>query len=311
MSLPFSVEGVRLENKRDSNSAMHVYYLTYEILGKCEINHPRSETYTNRAHRGFASKGARMGLRKGTGVNPVKVNTLAKRLVNRAGKTVLEIVFPEGNEVRSRRIVTRSRARPTGKYPSWKMGRMIQWESQNELNAYRLLDATPAVQRFQEQPLMLRYVMEGECHIHYPDVYVEAAGGSRELWEIKPMAQARLPEFAARTRLLEASLPELGFSYRMVLAEDLAKQPRLNTVLELLKHGRVPVSVDNRERVRQLLNRAQALTWKHAEEGSLGPNGRETLARLALEGFLDVDMEQPFTRCTCFSMAAASIKGGA
>lgn len=252
-----------------------------------------------------------MGLRKGTGVNLLKVNTLATRLVNGAGRTVLEIVFPEDNEERSRRIVTRSRARPTGKYPSWKVGRMIQWESQNELNAYRLLDATPSVQRFQEQPLMLRYVMDGERHIHYPDVYVEAAGGSRELWEIKPMAQARLPEFAARTRLLEAALPELGFSYRMVLAEDLGKQPRLNTILELLKHGRVPVRAENRERVRQLLERAQALTWKHAEEGSLGPSGRETLARLSLEGFLNVDMEQPLAAGTRFTLAEPSNKGGA
>lgn len=216
---------------------------------------------------------------------------------------MLEIVFPKNNDVRSRRIVTRSRARPTGKYPSWKMGRMIEWESSNELNAYRLLDATPTVQRYQEQPLMLRYVIDGERHIHYPDVYVEARD-SRELWEIKPLAQALQPEIAARTRLLVQGLPELGFTYRMVLAEELSRQPRLGTAMQLLKHGRTPVNADDRERVRQLLNRTQVVTWIFAEQGGLGPSGRQTLARLTLEGFLQIDMDRPLTSETCFSISA-------
>jgi hypothetical protein len=42
---------------------------------------------------------------------------------------ILRIVFSSAEQVRSRRVVTRSRFRPTGKYPSWKMGRMLQWES--------------------------------------------------------------------------------------------------------------------------------------------------------------------------------------
>src|SRR5215813_8651303 len=45
----------------------------------------------------------------------------------------------------SRNVVTRSRVRPTGKYPSWKMERMLEWESRNELHAFRLLDCDPSV----------------------------------------------------------------------------------------------------------------------------------------------------------------------
>ena len=65
---------------------------------------------------------------------------------------VLRIAFSSPEQVRSRRIVTRSRFRPTGKYPSWKMERMLQWESLNELNAFRLLDCDPRVTLFSEQP---------------------------------------------------------------------------------------------------------------------------------------------------------------
>ena len=65
---------------------------------------------------------------------------------------ILRIVFSSAEQVRSRRVVTRSRFRPTGKYPSWKMERMLQWESMNELNAFRLLDCDPRVAVFTEQP---------------------------------------------------------------------------------------------------------------------------------------------------------------
>jgi hypothetical protein len=61
---------------------------------------------------------------------------------------VLRIAFSSPEQVRSRRVVTRSRFRLTGKYPSWKMERMLQWESINELNAFRLLDCDPRVTVF-------------------------------------------------------------------------------------------------------------------------------------------------------------------
>ncbi len=75
---------------------------------------------------------------------------------------ILELIYPEAGKLRSRRVVSRSRARATGKFPSWKMGRMIQWESINELNAYRRLDATPGANAFYEQPLMIPLFSTGK-----------------------------------------------------------------------------------------------------------------------------------------------------
>ena len=97
-----------------------------------------------------------------------------RHVMNQAGDRIVEIEFPKDGRVRSRTVVSRSRARPTGKYPSFKMGRMIQWESNNELNAYRLLDATPEVLAYHEQPLTIRFTLNGEPHIHYPDVLVRS-----------------------------------------------------------------------------------------------------------------------------------------
>ena len=238
----------------------------------------------------------------------VKSETYQRTLMDPVGSHILEIEFPENGKLRSRKIVSRSRARPTGKYPSWKMGRMVQWESHNELNAYRLLDATPDVSAYHEQPLSIHFTLDGEKHIHYPDVLVEWRE-LRELWEIKPESEALSPKYVKRTKFLEGALPKLGFTYRMVLAEDLGRQPRLSNVLMLLKHGRVQIGDLERERVRELLAVAPEISWEVAARGDLGQNGRSTLSRLALEGAIHFDLEQPLCANSVFTLVAPNAKG--
>ena len=135
---------------------------------------------------------------------------------------------------RVRTVVTRSRARSTGKYPSWKMGRMVQWESPAELNACRLLDADPAVTAFYEQPLEITYFLDGEVHRHYPDILVLAPNRS-ELWKIKPESEAARPETVRRTELMRRALPAYGYTYRIVLAEDLAREEAVASQLGVFR----------------------------------------------------------------------------
>src|ERR1017187_8729138 len=100
------------------------------------------------------------------------------------GSSIVSIDLTEPGQVRSRKVVSRSNARVTGKYPSWKMGRMIHWESNNELNAFRLLDCKFDIRSFSEQPCKIVYVMEGVERVHYPDILVATKEG-KELWEVK------------------------------------------------------------------------------------------------------------------------------
>ncbi len=81
---------------------------------------------------------------------------------------VLEISFPENGVLRARKVVTRSRARSTIKYPSWKNGRMCQAESGNECNAFRLLDCDPTVNWFSEQPCQIRFGDGRSVLRHFP-----------------------------------------------------------------------------------------------------------------------------------------------
>ena len=73
----------------------------------------------------------------------------------------IQVFFPDRGKLRSRKVVTRSRARKTGKIPSWKMGRMLQWESKNERLVFRILDGDATVTALFEQPLTVCYEDEG------------------------------------------------------------------------------------------------------------------------------------------------------
>lgn len=217
---------------------------------------------------------------------------LIGRMPEKQTAQVLELINPEGGLFRSRKVVTRSRSRSTGKYPSWKMKRMIQWESPHELNAYRLLDCDPTVISFQEQPLEIRYELSGEVHRHYPDALVQRHSGD-ELWEVKTHADAVRSEVAERTRLMTAELPRFGFRYCMVLAEDLGAQPLLLNALLVLRHGRFAISLQDRQVVLGFLNERKEIRWGDVLAGALGPKGRVCVCRLLLEGSLSLDSSQP------------------
>ena len=213
---------------------------------------------------------------------------------------VTEIVFPQSGELRARKIVSRSSSRAKGKYPSWKMNRMIQWESENELKAFRLLDCDPEVSRFNEQPCEILYVLDGQTKRHCPDILVERSGGQKELLKVKPDSKALEPEVATRTALLIKSLPIWGYSYRIVLATDLATQPRERNAFFLLGFGRRTATDCERELIRRSINQRGSLVWSDACRGEYGPRGRETLCSLVLRGVLAIDMDLPISPDTRF-----------
>lgn len=216
-------------------------------------------------------------------------------------------VLPAG--VLARKVVTRSRARPTGKYPSWKMGRMLQWESLYERMAFQLLDADPSAMTFQEQPAVITYSLDGIVHKHIPDVLVKFRHGP-ELWEIKPVGQAHKPEVQARTELMQRQLPILGFTYRMILGHDLERNPRYANVCKILKVGASPVPLLAWERIRQVFAQVPAVTWMEIQRGAFGADGLRYACRLALEGHLRIDLSAPLGPRTLVTWLAAGHGNG-
>lgn len=229
-------------------------------------------------------------------------NPVPKMAASTSADRIISISRPEGGRLRARKVVSRSKTRGTGKYPSWKMERMLQWESPHELNAFRLLDANPDVLAFREQPLVIRYLHEGEERAHYPDVEV-AYGSHKELWEVKPSADAEHPDILRRTRLMEHALPHFGYTYRMVIAESLTDSSRLKNALTLLRYGRADASLLERERARRAFQK-NPIAWGEILQGLLGPKGRPLVCRLILEGALFIDMGRPLTAESLVSLTA-------
>ena len=207
----------------------------------------------------------------------------------------VQIIFPKDGKIRSRKVVKRSNARNSGKYPSWKTGRMMQWESPHEGNAMRILDATPTVTSFSEQPCEIIFTLNGEQRRHYPDFMV-VERNYREFWEVKTEADANSLEVSERTAHLTQVLPEYGYGYRIVSAEVLAKQPRLDNVKRLNKLGRQPVSLLEIERIRRLFTQQPAISWGIFEQHSA--DAIRNISRLILEGMLSIDLNQVITSAT-------------
>lgn len=205
------------------------------------------------------------------------------------------IHFPQDGKIRSRKVVKRSNARNSGKYPSWKMQRMMQWESVHEGNAMRMLDADPSVISFNEQPCEILYILNGEKRRHYPDFLVTGSD-HKEFWEVKTAKDASQSDVAERTAFLTRALLSYGYSYRVVVAESLASEPQLGNIKRLNKLGRQALTVIQQETIRRLFKEQSVMSWGVFENQS--PVALRQISRLILEGKLNIDLNQPIHAAT-------------
>jgi len=213
---------------------------------------------------------------------------------------IVSITFCSAGQLRMRKIVLRSRARVTIKYPGLKPSRMVECESPHERNLCRLLDIDPSVTMYTEQPCEIVYLLDGRERRHYPDFKVDGSGA--RLREVKQRDEAYSSEVHERTCLLSEELPYYGYSYEVEIAEELAKQPRLGIATLILRFGRRSISQFEREFVRRKFSLSGSLTWGGACAGILGPYGRELLCRLIIEGVLTIDFNRAISSSTAFSL---------
>lgn len=233
--------------------------------------------------------------------NAIKNESPVLSNINSADR-IISISFPRHPNIRSRKIVSRSKARPTGKYPSWKMNRMVQWESENELNAFRILDAHPWANTFLEQPAEIKFFLNGENHTHYPDILV-LSNLSKEIWEVKPNSALGKEDVACRTDFLSKNLLRYGYHYRLIIEEKLIAGPYLKNALLLLRLGRRPVDLVSRERVRLLMQDEKTITWGNLHRGQYGADLIPTVCRLLLDGTLSWDINFPINEYTSIQLA--------
>lgn len=207
------------------------------------------------------------------------------------------IEWADPEKFRARKVVSRSNAGVTGKYPSLKAGRMVQWESRLELDAFMLYDSQIEVRSLREQPAKITFRFNGEERVHYPDLYVETDQGSGFV-EIKEDKEAADPYVKARAEYLSAALTMQGYDYTLLTETEIRREPHLSNAKFLLRHGRRTLPLLEEEHWRRTLTEFGEVRWGAVQDGLMGPEGIQNLCRLVLDGVLAIDLDSVWTDTT-------------
>lgn len=113
----------------------------------------------------------------------------------------------------ARKVGTRRKRRPMGKFASIKNRGMMLWESTLEWSMFQLLEVDNSVVAYKPQPELVIYDNGDRVRMHYPDIEVTYVTGKKQLIEVKDTDDAQDPanirEFGIRSRLYAA----LGVEY--------------------------------------------------------------------------------------------------
>lgn len=167
-------------------------------------------------------------------------NILTRALLNiqQFASTSLDvrIDLPTNGEVRMRNLVHRGAQRPVSKATSIKLDRVVHCESVLEHEAFLLLEVSPSVHAFSEQPVRIRYMQENEWRSHIPD-FVMIMGDRITFVEVK--FSKDVDELVnARTRLMKKILNRFGVDYRLVTEDELRKGVYVQNAMRILRRAR-------------------------------------------------------------------------
>ena len=213
-----------------------------------------------------------------------------------AAREDLRIECPDEGTMRVRKLVHRGAPRPVSKYPSFKLGRVVECESLLEVEFAILLDVGPAIEAFAEQSVVLNYT-DGDSHRwHVPD-FVVLSKGRIHFVEVKFQRDVD-DAVMARTKLLKARLASLGASYRLITEEEIRSGHLLDNARQVLRRGRHNIHEFELRGYHERLRRDGVLTlgcWGWTQTGSREATG---IARLIMRGQAWVSMSSPLNAAT-------------
>ena len=207
----------------------------------------------------------------------------------------LKIKFAEDGK-RIRKIVRRSNSRMTGKFPSRKNGRMMQWESKYELETFQVLEISPLVAAYSEQPAELKYSgVDGIEHRHYPDILVVLRNGIKMFIEVKPESAITDQALADRTHLIANLLRHKGYQYLLVLPEQVESLAYLENAKYLLLYSKMPMPEKVWEMVRCMLNDEASMELLALITLLGHTDARSWIYSLVISGVVFCDLSEPIT----------------
>jgi len=170
-----------------------------------------------------------------------------------AWRTSLRLnIAPQPKAVRAREPITPSRGKVRVQFPSKKLGRMIACESQLEQKFCYHAEFSPAITNFREQPLSIRYQMNGKLLRYTPDF--ELTFYNRELWyvEIKPHNKLQQQEIKSRLQHIAKFWVDKNYNFIVVTDQELNFPTRLRNLVLLRAYLRLKIEVSDLKLVRDL-----------------------------------------------------------
>lgn len=204
---------------------------------------------------------------------------------------------------RVRKVVRRSNHRMTGKYPSIKNGRMVHWESQYEKQAIQLLEVNPSVTSYAEQAAIFKYSNgDGVTYKHIPDIYVELYNGNRVFIEVKPNSAIHDQDLINRTLLLRELLQRKGYTYFLIVPDQLDEMHYLKNAKSLIRRASKAVPFFIKEKIQKYLRvkgqvHLSKLIQMIDDENALG-----WIYKLLINGLIKCNLAEPISAKTTITL---------
>ncbi len=224
---------------------------------------------------------------------------------NQLSKQSIYIRFTADGE-RARKVVRRSNYRMTGKQPSPLNGRMMHWESHYEKKAFQLLEISPFVKAFREQPAVFEYQdADGVMKKHFPDIYVELVNGIKLFIEVKPDRAKDNQDLLDREALLKNYLSKKGFKYIQIYPEQIESLSYQENAQKMLWHVNSEPPYPVKEKIKQFISKEKKVPIEKLLCFVNDVNAKSWVFSLIVEGLIRCDLSIPLVSTTLLSL-----KGG-
>ena len=130
--------------------------------------------------------------------------------------------------MRARKISNRGGFKVIGKFPSFKLGRMVWYESQLERDFCYLLEFDRDVISYSEQPFKLDYTLNGKRRRYTPDFLVIRSSRNPLVIEVKPESKIRNTDFKNFEKAVKTELESEGKEFRTITCSQIQKEPRIS-----------------------------------------------------------------------------------
>lgn len=199
----------------------------------------------------------------------------------------------------SRNALTRSGRGFRMRIPSTKLNRMVECESILEGNVALLLEYSPGVVSYREQPALIQYWDGEQTREYFPDFEAVLMDGTRVHLEAKHSHTLAKPKVAKKYRAIATHYQGTPIQFRVVTELECQKEP-LRSNLRRLSYLRIKLTADplpSRETLLHLLG--DSPTTLGCLEASLGA---DVSWRLLALGLLHCDLTAEITPDTLVSL---------